>query len=91
MADHVAIMVKFCKSADQSARQRELEQWLGKQLTKSNPLFPGDDDDELSTMFEIYLRDPSEAKAIAKQLAETEEVAYAHEPAEPKPKSGGKQ
>ena len=87
MADQVAIMLKFCKSADQAASQRELEKWIGKQLAKSNPLFLGDDDEELSTIFEIYLHDPSEATAIAKELAEKEEVEYAHEPAKRATKS----
>ena len=85
MVDRIAIMLKFCKSGDQNTRQRELEQWIGKPLAKSNPLFPGDDDEELSTIFEIYLHDPSEAKAIAKQLSEKEEVEYAHEPADRAP------
>lgn len=88
MADQAAIMLKFCKSANQAARMRELESWLGEQLVKSNPLFPGDEDEQLSTVFEIYLRDPSEAKAIARELAEKEEVEYAHEPAERAPSSG---
>ena len=88
MVDQAPIMVKFRKSADQSARQRELEKWIGNQLAKSKPLFPEDDDDELSTMFEIYLHDPCAAKAVANELAEKEEVEYAHEPAERSPKSG---
>jgi hypothetical protein len=88
MVDQALIMLKFRKSADQAARQRELEKWIGKQLAKSKPLFPGDEDDELSTIFEIYVHDPSEAQAIANELAEREEVEYAHEPAERAPKSG---
>ena len=57
MAKHPAIMMKFAKACDQSAGKREIMKWVGKDLVDSKPLFPDADDAELSTIYEIYLKD----------------------------------
>jgi len=84
MAKHPAIIMKFAIACDQSAGKREITKWVGRDIVDSKPLFPDADDAELSTIYEIYLKDDCQVHTVVKKLQEQDSVEYAHEPAERK-------
>lgn len=86
MSDRPAIMLKFGAAGDESTRKRAIQKWVGKDLVDTRQLFPETDDAELSTLFEIYLKDAKRAKSIVKKLEQQDEVEYAHEPADREPR-----
>ncbi len=85
MSSQPTIMVKFVDCRDLSERQRQIQKWVGNDLLDASPLFPDADDAELSTLFEIRLKDGSERELIIERLSQQDEVQYAHRPAEREP------
>jgi hypothetical protein len=86
MADHPTIMVKFNAAASNSARQREIQSWVGDDLVVAKPLFPDADDEDLSTLFQVDVKENCQAQRVVEMLLKQKEVEYAHQPAERKTK-----
>ena len=82
MADPTPIMVKFTTPGKVAKLQRAILGWVGEQLLESKQVFPDSEDDELSTMFEVYLKSGCDALPIAEQLQGQKEIEYAHLPAD---------
>lgn len=76
-----AVMLKFLSPGSASARNDEIKVWLGDDLVESKPLFPDADDEQLSTIFEIYLKDGIRVGDIINKLQRQSAVEYAHVPA----------
>ncbi len=82
MADKPQIIVKFKTQANQSASIKRLNELVGKIAHKVEPVFPGDDGDDLGALFEVRLREAAGSKKLVGELEDLDEIEYAHEPAE---------
>ena len=87
MSDGPLIIVKFRNMAPQSERCEKLLTLVGNDLEVAEPLFPGEEEPELGSLFQVKLRDRSNVPDVLGQLSVEQDVEYAHEPAERRPKS----
>ncbi len=85
MSDAQVIMVKFQRASQGSRRKKELAKWIGESLVTAEPLFPDDEDAELSTLYALLVRGDQDAARIIELLQEQEDVEYAHVPGERRP------
>ena len=74
------VMVKFATKKGQKKHGQQLEKWVGTSLRKATPLFPDDEDLELSQIFELQLKPSAKATEVIEELSKREELEYAHEP-----------
>ena len=81
MVDRPAIIVKFKTQANQMASIKRLNELVGPSADKVEPVFPGDDSDDLGAVFEVQLHESTESKELLGELEELDEIEYAHEPA----------
>lgn len=84
MSDESLIIVKFLKESDQETRQAEIRDLVGETIEKLQPLFPGDESEELSTLFELYVRDEDKVANVVKTLQQHRDIEYAHTPSDRK-------
>jgi hypothetical protein len=80
--------VKFRRKAAQSKRCAELEGLLGADLEAAEPLFQGEKEPDLASLFQVTLRPRAKIREVVERLQCDERVEYAHEPAERAPKRG---
>ena len=85
MVDKPAIIVKFKTQANQSASVERLNELVGQVAEKVEPVFPGDDSDDLGALFEVQLREAAESKKLLGELEDLDEIEYAHEPSKRSP------
>lgn len=85
MADNPAIIVKFKTQANQLASANRLNELVGQAAERVEPVFPGDDSDELGAVFEVRLNNFANSQRILHELETLDEIEYAHEPAKRKP------
>ncbi len=85
MEEPQIIMVKFQQASHSAGRMEELARRIGKALVKAEPLFPDDEDAELSTLYALLVRGDEDAARIIGILQEQDDVEYAHVPGERKP------
>ena len=90
MGDDRVIIVKFRAMAAQTDRCEQLSRLMGDEFAEVEPLFPDDEEPELASLFQVRLRRADRLTALVDDLAATEDVEYAHAPAERAPKRGRK-
>ena len=78
-------MVKFRRKAQQKKRCAELAGLLGGDLQAAEPLFPGESEPELASLFQLTLRPRARVRDVVGRLRSDTRVEYAHEPAERSP------
>lgn len=86
MAHKPQIIVKFKRQSNQTASIKRLNELVGKFADKVEPVFPGDDSDDLGALFEVRLREAAASKELVGELEDLDEIEYAHEPADRGPK-----
>ena len=82
MAQRPVVVVKFRRKASQPKRCAELAGLLGDDLAAAEPLFPGDAEPELASLFQVTLRPKASVPELIGRLQRDARVEYAHEPAE---------
>ncbi len=82
MAELPVVVVKFRRKAAQGKRCQELKGLLGSDLKAAEPLFPGDSEPELASLFQVTLRPSAQVRKVVGRLQGDERVEYAHQPAE---------
>ncbi len=85
MADKPAIIVKFKTQANQLASIKRLNELVGQAVDKVEPIFPGDESEDLACLFEVQLHEDAGAKELLSELEDLDEIEYAHEPSERRP------
>jgi hypothetical protein len=81
------VVVKFRRKAAQTKRCAELAGLVGPDLAAAEPLFPGETEPELASLFQVTLRQRAKVRDVVGRLQRDKRVEYAHEPAERSPKA----
>jgi hypothetical protein len=81
------VVVKFRRTAPQPKRCAELAGILGDDLRAAEPLFPGESEPELASLFQITLRPSASVGDVVGRLQGDARIEYAHEPADRSTKS----
>lgn len=82
MAAQPVVVVKFRRKAAQTKRCAELEGLVGADLQAAEPLFPGEKEPELASLFQLTLRPRAKVSDVVGRLQRDKRVEYAHQPAE---------
>ena len=82
MAELPVVVVKFRRKALQTKRCAELAGLLGEDLKAAEPLFPGDAEPALASLFQVTLRPTASIRKLLGRLQSDKRVEYAHEPAQ---------
>ena len=82
MGAQPVVVVKFRRKAAQTKRCAELEGLLGADLKAAEPLFPGESEPDLASLFQVTLRPSAKVRDVVGLLQSDKRVEYAHEPAE---------
>ena len=85
--DAPVLIVKFQRFADQTERCTKLLELAGDESASVEPLFPGEEEPELGSLFQLTVDARTDLKGLLAALDREDEVEYAHEPATRRPQA----
>lgn len=82
------VMVKFRNASQASQVAQRVVKKIGRDAVRcARPLFPGESEPDLATLYEMDLAPEASADAVLLELQGDDDIEYAHFPEERVPKS----